>query len=412
VRLTVLVDQFPALSETFVLNEILALRAIGHDVHVETAAWVQQRAECPDDLPVACLQDDGRLRQLVDLAWLVATFPRACARDVRARARWRREEPVRPLRVLAPMVRRIADRRTEHVHAHFAAGMALDALRVQALLGTPASICAHAYDIFRQPRNLPEKLRRARLVTGECWYAVQALRHIGGPSAARHTHVVAMGVDHRRFTRSTPLPGGRTVLAVGRLVSKKGTTHLLDAFALLRERDAADRLLIVGDGPLRAQLEDRARELGIAGAVEFAGARTATGVREAMQAADVLAFPCVELGDGDRDVLPLVLGEALAMELPVVASDMVGIPEVIRPPWGRLVPPGDPAALADALAEVLALDTEARAAAGAAGRAFVVATRDLHAAARRLEALIADPENPPPLPDGAARARPQTTGVR
>ena len=340
-RLSVLVDHFPALSETFVLNEILALRVIGHDVHVESAAWAAARAEAPRDLAVSCLEDDSHRDQLRDLAWLVVRHPRACVQDLVARRRWRREERVRPLRVIAPMVRRIARRRTEHLHAHFAAGVALDALRIERILGIPYSVTAHAYDIYQQPRNLHEKLSRARVATGECEYSVADLRAAAGPDAAGRVHVVPMGVDHDRFKRTRPLPQGRTILAVGRLVEKKGTRYLLDAVAILSARAAVERLVVVGDGPLRGALEAQAADLGISDIVEFRGARTATGVREALEEADVLAFPAVLVDDGDRDVLPLVLGEALAMELLVVASDFVGIPEVIRPPWGRLVPQRD-----------------------------------------------------------------------
>ena len=309
------------------------------------------------------------------------------------------------------MVRRLARRRTEHLHAHFAAGVALDALRVGQILGLPYSVTAHAYDIYQQPRNLHEKLARARVATGECEYSVRDLREAAGPEAAEHVHVVPMGVDHVRFRRRSPLPGGRTILAVGRLVEKKGTRHLIDAMALLRERDAADRLVILGDGPLREELERQAAELGLGAHVRFLGARDASGVQQAMEEADVLAFPSVHLDDGDRDVLPLVLGESLAMELLVVASDMVGIPEVIRPPWGRLTPPGEVEPLAEAIAEVLALSPQQRADAGAAGRAFAVATRDLQDAARRLEQLIATPEDPPLLPAPPAPPA-QTTQVR
>jgi glycosyltransferase involved in cell wall biosynthesis len=410
VRLTVLVDQFPALSETFVLNEVLALRRIGHEVHVESAAWAPQRAEVPLELDVTCLDDDGEARRLLDLAWLLTRHPVGCTRDAVSRLRWRREERPRPLRVIAPVLRRIVRRGDEHLHAHFAAGVALDALRAGRILGLPYSVTAHAYEIYRRQRNLREKLVEARLATGECEYSVNDLRRIAGPDAARRVHVVPMGVDHERFRRRGPIPGGRTVLAVGRLVEKKGTRHLLDAMALLLERDAADRLVILGDGPLRADLEAQAERLGISHAVDFLAARTATGVRDALEAADVLAFPAVLVSDGDRDVLPLVLGEALSMELPIVASDFVGIPEVVRPPWGRLVPPGDAGALASALEDVLALSVDERAAAGAAGRAFAVATRDLEDAAHRLTALLADPENPPPLP--AAPDAGQITQVR
>jgi glycosyltransferase involved in cell wall biosynthesis len=300
------------------------------------------------------------------------------------RRRWRREEKVRPLRVIAPAARRIAGRADVHLHAHFAAGVALDALRLGRLLGLRYSVTAHAYEIFRAPSNLPEKLERAALAAGECEYSVRHLRGLVSTGHADRVHVVTMGVDHAFFRRRHPYPGGRSVLAVGRLVEKKGFRHLLAAAA----RVPLDRLTIVGDGPLRAELEAQARELGLEDIVRFAGARVAGGVRDALEEADLLVISAVPVADGDRDVLPLIAGEALAMEVPVVASDFVGLPEVVREPWGRLVPPGDADALARAMADILDLPAAERAAAGRAGREFAVAMRDLDTSARRLVELL------------------------
>jgi colanic acid/amylovoran biosynthesis glycosyltransferase len=383
-RLTVLLDHWPALTETFVVNEVLALHRAGHDVRVETAGWASVRAETPESPPVACADDDPMAQRALALAWLCARHPRAVAADLLNRRRWRREELVRPLRVLAPQIRRIARHGSAHVHAHFAALAALDALRIGRFLDLPYSVMAHAYEIYRTPANLPEKLRHAQFSGGECEYSVRDLRTIAGPGDAARIHVIVMGVDHERFRREQPHPAGRTVLAVGRMVPKKGFTHLLDAFAGID----GDRLVLIGDGPLRPELEAQSRALGMEKRVEFRGAQGVDAIRAALEEADVVAITAVPASDGDRDVLPLIAGEALAMEVPVVASDFVGLPEVIRPPWGRLFSPGDATALADALSEVLAMPPGERAAAGRAGREFVVRTRDIDASARRVAALI------------------------
>lgn len=370
------------------LAEIANLAELGHEVTVETAAWAEARASDPPDVPVHCLDDDTLARRLKDLTWLVLHHPLGCARDLTERRRWRREETVRALRVIAPAVRRISDRKTEHMHVHFAAGAALDALRIGRLLELPYSVTAHAYDIYRQPRNLAEKLRGAAVATGVCEFSVRDLRALAGPEA--NVHVIKMGVDHAHFLRDGPLPGGRTVVAVGRLVEKKGFRHLLDAAARLRDQGKIARLVVVGDGPLREPLQRQAMQLGLNGIVEWRGAQDADGVQRALAEADVLAIPAVQASDGDRDMLPLVAGEALAMEVPVVASDFVGLPEVVQKPWGRLVPPGDAEALAAALAEILDLDPSSRAAAGRAGRNFVVLTRNQRAEAQRLVRLITE----------------------
>jgi colanic acid/amylovoran biosynthesis glycosyltransferase len=359
VRVVVMVDRFPVLTETFVVNELLALRAAGHEVRVEAL----ERGDVEPPVPTT-------YRRPGDLLWLLAHHPLGCARDLLRRRRLRREEWVRPLREIAPVVRRLRD--GEHIHVHFAAGAALDALRIAALAGAPYSVTAHAWDIWLAPRNLRAKLERAAFVTTGCEYNARHLRTIA-PRAK--VHVVVMGVDGERLRRSTPLPGGRTVLGIGRLVPKKGFGDLARAAGGL---DA--RVRIVGDGPLRDEL---------ARAVEVAGALDPDGVRAELERADVLAMPCVVAPDGDRDSMPVVVKEAMAMELMVVATDEVGLPECVREPWGRLVPPGDPDALRAAIEQVLALSPDERAAAGSAGRQWVLEHADVHRETARLAALIA-----------------------
>src|SRR3954451_19377242 len=333
-RVVVLLDRFPVLTETFVVNELLALRALGHDVRVEAI----ERGEGESPVPTR-FREPGSLR---DLARLVARHPLRCAADLLARPRLRREEHVRPLRDLAPVARRLA--RGERIHVHFAVGAALDAMRLATLCGAPYSVTAHAWDICLAPRNLREKLERAAFVTTGCEYNA---RHLRAVAPRADVHVIVMGVDPDRFARRAPLPSGRTVLGVGRLIEKKGFGDLAAAAHGL---DA--RVRVIGDGPLRDTL----------GGLELLGALEPDDVRAELERSDVLAMPCVVAADGDRDSMPVVVKEAMAMELMVVASDAVGLPECVHQPWGRLVAPHDPEALRAALEEVLALAPAERAA--------------------------------------------------
>jgi glycosyltransferase involved in cell wall biosynthesis len=148
-------------------------------------------------------------------------------------------------------------------------------------------------------------------------------------------------------------------------------------------------VLIAGDGPRRGELEGLCDRLGLGGVVEFPRVWGADAVRELLEGADLFAMPSIVASDGDRDSMPVVVKEALAMEVPVVASDAVGIPEMVRPEWGVLVPPGDPRALAAAIAGLLALPQAERARMGAAGRIFVREHCDVDREAEKLSALIA-----------------------
>jgi colanic acid/amylovoran biosynthesis glycosyltransferase len=363
VRLLFIVDQWPELSETFVVNELQALRRMGHRVRVHARERAPHpNPEAPSDVDVVLLGACSRAHQLRDLAWLLSRRPRACALDLVRRRRWRRVEWVPPLRRLAPEARRIHADRDEHLHAHFAGGAALDAMRLAALTGLPFSVTAHAYDIFRSPRNLREKLETADAVFTGCEYNVEELR-TRAPGAKVHT--IVMGVDTDAFRRATPQREGRTVLAIGRLVEKKGFDVLVEAAAHV----PGITVRIIGDGPMRRELLQRAQRTGTS--VELLGSRTPAQVIAALEDAAVLAMPCVVADDGDRDSMPVVVKEAMAMELLVVGSDEVGLPECLMQPWGFLAPPGDVEGLAGALRSALNVELAERRLAGAKARDWV-----------------------------------------
>jgi glycosyltransferase involved in cell wall biosynthesis len=251
-------------------------------------------------------------------------------------------------------------------------------MRIAAISGVPYSVTAHAFEIFLTPANLREKLERAAFATTGCEYNVRELRAV---APAADVHEIVMGVDGDRFRRAQPYGDGAPhVVAVGRLVEKKGFRYLMEAAAEL----PGVRFTVVGAGPLEAELRELAPD-----SVELVGARQPDAVRQLLESAHLLAMPCVVASDGDRDSMPVVVKEALAMEVPVVATDEVGLPEVVRPEWGRLVPPADSGALAAAIRDLLALPHEQRAAMGRAGRAHVLASASVRSETEKLARLIA-----------------------
>jgi glycosyltransferase involved in cell wall biosynthesis len=398
-------DRFPVLSESFVTGEVRELRRLGHSVRVEAIA----RAATPNweaarGVDVAFFEDERLPGKLADTAWLVLRHPLRSARDLIGRRAWRREERVAPLRTLARRARRARRSRTQHLHAHFATRSALDAMRIARLLGITYSVTVHAFDVFATPANLGVKLERSAFSTSVCEYTLGELRPLVAPEHAARLELVTMGIDLDEFRRGSPYPGGRTVLAIGRLVEKKGFPVLIEAAARLRDRSAVDRIRVVGEGPMRAQLEAQIGELGLAGTVELLGALAPDEVRGLLEDADVLVMPSVIASDGDRDSMPVAVFEALAMELPVVASDVVGLPEHVRPEFGRLVPPGDADALAGALEQLLALPLERRVEMGRAARAWAEANCNARIEAARLAQLIGaavSGERPQPRPSSS-----------
>lgn len=390
-KVVLFTDAFPVRSETFIRGELRELLAQGSSVRVESSVRPSQPAdETAFDIDVNYLVDDRLGGRLLDAVWLVARHPLRCLVDLANRRRWRREEAAWPLRRLAPAARRLARESgpPPHLHVHFAAVAALNALRLARLLGLRFSLTAHAYDIFQSPHNLREKLRAADLVTSGCDYNVAYLRELVGSDRAERVQRVVMGIDGERFRRDVQPPGTGRLLAVGRLVEKKGFADLLDALARLPRPDLVEGLRIVGDGPLRGELEAQIGRLGLEDRVELAGWRDRDQIRAELERADLLVMPCVVARDGDRDSMPVVVKEAMAMEVPVIGTDEVGLPELIRSQWGRLVPPHDPDVLARAIDELLALPAQERARMGAAGRAHVLEHCDVHRETRRLLELL------------------------
>ena len=282
------------------------------------------------------------------------------------------------------------------VHAHFATDGLL-ALPLARALRVPLVTTLHGHDIARSRRRMLGSgrlswiryalLRHRLMRSGDLFLAVSdALRQQavaqGYPADRTFTHY--LGVDLGRF-RAAPRAEPGMVLHVGRLVEKKGTALLLQAFAQLRLGAPEARLVIIGDGPERRALEVQVAGLGLGEAVRFLGALGPEEVAEWMSRASALAVPSVTARDGDAEGLPTVLLEAAAASLPSVGTHHSGIPEaIVDGETGFLVPEGDAAALADRLAVLLGSPDRqrrmARAARNLAERRFDAARQN-----RRLE---------------------------
>jgi glycosyltransferase involved in cell wall biosynthesis len=248
------------------------------------------------------------------------------------------------------------------VVGHFLYPTADFARMASTLSGRPLVLVAHGTDVTSVQRDdllakaSRDALPHAALVVAVSHALEQRLRTELRLPDSVPTAVVNMGVDLATFRpvddareRIGWAAGERTALWVGNMVPVKGVPTLLDAFTRVRGAGAADRLVLVGDGPLRSELEARVRELGIADAVSFTGRLSQADVALAMAAADVFVLPSLNEG------LSVALLEAMACGTPCVASAVGGVPEVLDDPaCGRLVPPDDAAALASGIEEVLA----------------------------------------------------------
>ncbi|MFZ1997083.1 MAG: glycosyltransferase family 4 protein [Solirubrobacteraceae bacterium] len=281
-------------------------------------------------------------------------------------------------------------RDVRHVHAHFA-NVASDVALLAARLGGPGfswSFTMHGptefYDVHGH--GLPDKVAEARFVVCISDFARSQLMAMAPPRSWDKLHVVHCGVDTDRFSPAAPAapaaPDGTVrITCVGRLVPEKGQALLLQALARLRAEGHTVSLTVVGDGPERVYLEQTAAELGLGEEVVFRGSVGPDEVHAVLRATDIFCLPSFAEG------VPIVLMEAMAMELPVVASQVMGIPELIQDRiTGRLIPPGAVDELSAALSE-LVTDIDLRATLGRAARGRVREEFELSASARQLRSL-------------------------
>ncbi|EHR72775.1 glycosyltransferase [Burkholderiales bacterium JOSHI_001] len=374
-----LVRMFPKLSETFVLEEVLGLERLGVDLRIYTLAppsdAVSHGAAARVRSPVVQVPERPWAAPLdflaCQLGWLAASPSRylkaarqAASRGAAgwadfARAGW--------------LARRCRRDGVGHLHTHFIAKPADVAELVQAVAGLPFSVSAHAKDIYlSDAADLRRKLQAARFTVTCTDFNCQTLRAIA-PQA--QVHRMYHGIDHGVFNPVRRASGSLVplILSVGRLREKKGLDTLINACRLLQARGVPFRCEIVGYGEQHDSLAAQIAANGLQDEVVLAGKLTREHVIERYARAAVFVQPSRVAADGDRDGIPNVLLEAMAIGVPVVATRVSGIPELVQHrKSGLLVEPDEPAALADAIAQLI----DDRAEGGALGAELARAARE------------------------------------
>lgn len=356
--------KFPRASETFILNEILALQRRGVDVTVfslhKPDDGVFHRGLAELRRPVVYLpvrKSDGWLQFLQQQRGeLLARAPELVAEfgDLLAA---HRPDLWQVLGFALDLAAACRQRGVQHLHAHFATVAAYAARGAARLAGLPFSVTCHAKDIYRDgvvPAQFQSLLAPSAFVVTVCEANRGWIRAQLAGDTPLDLRVLYNGVDTGLFHPDARQPARLpTVLGVGRLVEKKGFHVLLAALAQLQEQGLRPRCVLVGDGEERLPLETMAARLQL-GQVEFAGLRTHDEVRTAILASTVMVLPCIVGQDGNRDALPTVLLEALAAGLPVVSTPVGGVEEIVDGGRsGLLVPEGDATALATVLGALL-----------------------------------------------------------
>jgi glycosyltransferase involved in cell wall biosynthesis len=262
----------------------------------------------------------------------------------------------------------------DHIHAHFLNESVTAGLVAQRFLGIPYSATVHASDeLFVTPRMVREKLSEAKFIATCTDYNRDYLEKISKGKFDQKLRVIYHGLDTNQFHRvQHPQEDVPIIVSVGQLKERKGFHYLVDACAMLHQHNCNFICRIVGEGPMRPILEEKIAQYGLADQVQLLGALPQDEVLEQYQQASIFTLPAVLAKDGDRDGIPNVILEAMAMQLPVVSTRHSAIPEAIEDGVnGVLIPPEDPAALAQALENLLS-DPELRQRLGDRGRETVM----------------------------------------
>lgn len=362
-RIGYLLWRYPRYSETFIVNEMLALERHGvnislltmrpsddgvfHEAISRVRAILKYMPSPPQKLALRTDEDLERLRErhpdrLDEVRALMARHAELTDDHVRAAIyllRWFRKQQL------------------DHVHVHFGKEPANVAMLASILGHLPYSLTLHAYDIYRDNVDralLDEKIRQARRVITVSQfnrdYLLANFRHANAECVVVHYN----GVDTASFHDDGGSRERDLIIAVGRLIEKKGFVHLIRAVGRLHAGRRPVRCWIAGDGPEAERLLDEAAQLGLGEAVKLLGPLRQHEVRQLMQRATCFALPCVRAIDGNIDALPTVLLEAQASGCPAVSTRLSGITEIIEHERsGLLVEPGDDQALAQAIGRIL-----------------------------------------------------------
>lgn len=404
--IAVMVSRFPLVTETFILRELIELERQGQPVllvpmlketarvvHDEARPWVERAFYTPWlSAAIAAANMRSLRRRPVRYLGLLA---RLLGGSLRSPAVLARTLAIFPMSVY--LAEELRAQGIQHIHAHFATHPATMALIVSELTGIGFSITAHAHDIFVDRALLGMKLRRAKFVRAISKFNRDFLVDLS-PEAASKIEVIHIGIDPRNYDPAPhPASSPPLLLAVAAFKPYKGLPVLIDACARLASAGVDFHCEIIGDGPQRRQIEERIAGEMLGGRVQLLGNLPQHEVAQRMRGATVLVLPSVVAHDGQMEGIPVALMEAMAAQLPVVASSLSGIPELVEHGrMGLLVEPGNPEALADAIRQILS-DREQAEEMGRRGRERVLEQFVLSSTVAQLVAAFDAVNDPPDL---------------
>ncbi len=396
-RVAYLTTEYPKASHTFIRREILELERRGHSVLRLSIRDAGDAIADPIDLEERrCTLQLLNQSKLAMIAGAVRTLASRPGRAIRAaRAMWRLHRPsdrglfrhiayLIEAAALLPIVKR---ERIEHLHVHFGKNAASVAMLLRELGGPAFSVMIHGPGEFDAPvgHSLGDKVAAATFVTAISDYCAAQILRWSPTDQWWKVHVVRCTVDDSFFDDGAPVDAtSNTFVCVGRLTPQKGQLLLVDAVARLVEEGFDVRLVLAGDGELRSQLEQRIALHDLQQRVTITGWIDGARVRELLREARALVLPSFAEG------LPVVIMEALAMQRPVISTNIAAISELVRTgETGWLIPPGNVNALVDAMRQAMCADAGLLRQMGHRGSELVRKRHRTETEVEKLEHLIA-----------------------
>ncbi len=395
-NLAYLINQYPQPSQSFIRREIAAIEQLGTPVSRFTlrryAGPLPESADQEEQKKTFVVLDQGAATLFVAILWAFITRPSAAVRSLLAAlsSGW---EPRRGLFLRLAyfaeacfLTRRFLEDSITHVHAHFGTNSTAVAMLVRLLGGPTYSFTCHGPEEFDRTDTLGlgEKIHHCSFAVAISDFGRSQLFRWADPADWEKIQIVHCGVD-ASFLAAPPSPVRHTcrLICVGRLSEQKGQLTLVEAAALVARHIPNFELVLVGDGPMRPEIEAAIIRLGLEKTVRLDGWKSGGEIRDLLLSSQGMVLASFAEG------LPVVIMESLALGRPVISTAVMGIPElVITGKTGWLVPPANPTALARAMEECLSADPSDLTRMGEAGRSLVAARHNaIREATRMLELL-------------------------
>jgi colanic acid/amylovoran biosynthesis glycosyltransferase len=347
--------EFPVLSETFIGNEMRAMQHLKHKI-IPIAFMRPSGAYQPDDQLLANAARYLSMSSMAEMVALCLRHPVGFFRALQCAQTQTGMSARSALASAAKIAVQAKKQNCQHLHAHFALHSAAGALMAARWLNISVSFVGHGYDIYATPSDLTFKLTQADFAVAVCQQMKQDFQHLA-PTA--DVLLLECGIALDKFQFEPQVTPSKSLLFIGRLAEKKGLPHLLQALALIPKAQRP-KLDIIGDGALKSEIEQQIIAADLTADVQLLGPKTSDWIRQHAASYLGLVAPFQIAANGDRDTGPLVLKEAMAMGIPVICSSLMGCIEIVDADTGFLVPPANPAALALAIQQLMALNSSQR----------------------------------------------------